>query len=111
MSDYEYIIERELQPEIEAARRKLAEHRLECKAPKRIGPWGPVAPPIHHVFQPFDCVLCDLLFSAIVDLMSVSRITAIAGPNLRGMAIEHIDGDRYNNSPANLRVVTIKENL
>ncbi len=31
-------------------------------------------------------------------------------PSLRGYALAHINGNIYDNSPANLRLVTLKEN-
>ena len=47
------------------------------------------------------------------DLASELRVMskALAGPTLRKYAIQHIDGDPRNNEPANLRLVTIKENM
>ena len=69
-------VEYELQPEIDKARQRLAEHRVECKAPKRDDIWGPIVP-AHFIFQPYDCVTCDQIFCEIVDIMARSRITII----------------------------------
>lgn len=42
---------------------------------KKNAPWLPIPPESCDIFQPFDCLLCDVLFMAIVDLVSVSRVT------------------------------------
>jgi hypothetical protein len=85
LAQFEY----ELQPQIDAAKAKLAEHRLECRAVRerimKAAPWSPEA---CDIFQPFDCLLCDVLFMAIVDLMAISRVSVIL-PSRRASRMSH----------------------
>jgi hypothetical protein len=59
---------------------------------------------LHYLQNP------DLYDDDAREIIADAVLALVGGHIYKGLAIDHINGDIHDNRPANLRVVTIKEN-